>query len=177
MKLACIFALSAFPYLEFAFASVLSDHTDCGLLPTLSDRREQMSLLCFSQFALIRSNQGNGAAAGLCGEIKLPLAFVLPEPRSCCNPEGGLHPSWPRCNFLRQAIKADTAGQFTSKFVCFWKHRKRERTYLYEKLSISVLFFPFLSSDLKRVEDAEEELEVHEWGVGLIKTTHVCIYV
>lgn len=136
MKLACILLLSAFPYLEFTGALVWSDHTDCRLLLTLSDRREQMSLLCFSQFALIRSNQGNGVAAGLCGEIKLPLAFMLYEPRSCCNPEGGLHPSWPRCSFLRQAIKADTARQFTSKFVCFWKHRKkreRESTCLYEK--------------------------------------------
>lgn len=144
MKSACILALSAFPYSEFAFALISSDHTDCGLLLTLSDRREQMSLLCFSQFALIRSNQGNGAAAGLCGEIKLPLAFVLPEPRSCCNPEGGLHPSWPRCNFLRQAIKADTAGQFTSKFVCFWKHRKREREreHIYMGNYLFLCFFP-----------------------------------
>jgi hypothetical protein len=147
-----ILVLSAFPYSEFAFALVSSDHTDCGLLLTLSDRREQMSLLCFSQFALIRSNQGNGAAAGLCGEIKLPLAFVLPEPRSCCNPEGGLHPSWPRCNFLRQAIKADTAGQFTSKFVCFWKHRKREREHIYMRNYLfSVFFFSLSRSYLKGV--------------------------
>lgn len=76
MKLACIVLLSGLPYLEFTFTLVFSDHADCRLLLTLSDRREQMSLLCFSQFALIRSNQGNGAAAGLCGEIKLLLAFA-----------------------------------------------------------------------------------------------------
>lgn len=150
MKLACNLLLSDFPYLEFTSTLVSSDHTNCRLLLTLSDRREQMSLLCFSQFALIRSNQGNGAAAGLCGEIKLPLAFKLPERRSCCNPEGGLHPSWPRCSFLRQAIKADTAGQFTSKFVCFWKHRKKKkkkekREHIYMR---NYLFLCFLSQVL-----------------------------
>lgn len=140
-------SMQSLPHLEFTSALVSSDRTDCRLLLTLSDRREQMSVLCFSQFALIRSNQGNGAAAGLCGEIKLPLASALPERRSCCNPEGGLHPSWPRCSFLRQAIKADTAGQFTSKFVCFWKHRKKKkkkekREHIY---MMGYLFLCFLS--------------------------------
>lgn len=57
-----------------------------------------MSLLRFSWFALIRSNQGDGAAAGICGEIKLPLAFVLSKPRSMSVTEGSPHPSWPRCS-------------------------------------------------------------------------------
>jgi hypothetical protein len=54
-----------------------------------------MSLLHFSQFALIRSNQGDGASAGLCGEIKLPLAFMLSELRSPCLLEGSRQPAGP----------------------------------------------------------------------------------
>ena len=51
-----------------------------GLCRLPVTEREQMSLLCSSQFALIRSNQGIGTAAGICGEIKLPLARALSEP-------------------------------------------------------------------------------------------------
>lgn len=165
--------------MEFTSALVSSDHTDGRLLLTLSDSREQMSLLCGSQFALIRSNQGNGAAAGLCREITLPLAFALPELRSGCNPEGGRHPSWPRCSFLRQAIKADTAGQFTSKFVCFWKHgekNKKKTEHIYMR---NYLFLYYLSQVLilKWWGMQGEELEGNEWEVGLLETLNVCIYV
>lgn len=90
-------------------------------------------LLHFSQFALVRSNQGNGTAAGICGEIRLLLAFVPSELRSLHVPEGRLHPSWPRCSFLRQGTKASSAGQLESKFVCFWKHRKESREQIYVK--------------------------------------------
>lgn len=39
-----------------------------------------MSQLHFSQFAFIKSNQGTGTAAAICGEIKLPPALALSEP-------------------------------------------------------------------------------------------------
>lgn len=64
-----------------------------------------MSLLQFSQFALIRSNQGDAAAAGICGEIKLPLALALSKPRSVIVTEGSLHPSWPRCSLPKAGNK------------------------------------------------------------------------
>lgn len=69
-----------------------------------------MSLLRFSQFALIRSNQGDGAAAGTCGEIRLPLALAQWELGRLRSPEGSPNLSWPRCSFLKSLIKAETAG-------------------------------------------------------------------
>lgn len=63
-------------FLELGFTSVrvLSDHIDCRFLLASSDRKRTDVPALLSQFALIRSNQGVGAAAGICGEIKLPLA-------------------------------------------------------------------------------------------------------
>lgn len=64
-----------------------------------------MCLLCFSQFALIRSNQGDGAAAGICGEIKLLPALALSTQRNSSMTEGSLHPSWPRCSLPKASKK------------------------------------------------------------------------
>ena len=59
-----------FLWLEFTWVTTVP----AGFCWLQATEREQMSLLCFSQFALIRSNQGVGAAAGIRGEIKLPQA-------------------------------------------------------------------------------------------------------
>ena len=68
-----------------------------------------MSLFRFSQFALIRRNQGDGAAAGICGEIKLLLALAPSKLRGASFTEGSPHPSWPRCSLP----KADNKGRLS----------------------------------------------------------------
>lgn len=75
--------------LEFNFALVVSDRSDCRFCWLRGTEREQMSRFHFSQFASISRNQGDGTAAEICGEIKLPRARAGPGPRSLSTADGG----------------------------------------------------------------------------------------
>ena len=109
---------------EFTFSLVLSDLTDRRCLLARVTEGEQTSLLHFSQFALIRSNQGDGPLLGYWGKSSFhgPRCCLSRETRMLLKAAG--IPADPDAAFLRRVIEADSAGLFRSKFVCFWKRGK-----------------------------------------------------
>ena len=109
---------------EFTFSLVLSDLTDRRCLLAQVTEGEKTSLLHFSQFALIRSNQGDGPLLGYWGKSSFhgPGCCLSRETRMLLKAAG--IPADPDAAFLRRVIEADSAGLFRSKFVCFWKRGK-----------------------------------------------------